>query len=118
VLGRTRLVGDLVEKERALRAVVDHIAPGRSGAVRGGDRKELAATAVLAVALDEVSAKVRTGPPKEEEEDYDLPIWAGVLPLAIVPGAPLPDERLDPAVPVPDHVAGWRRPAPTKGAGA
>jgi len=115
-LGRTRLVSDPLEKDRALRAVVDHIAPGRSDVIRGGDRKELAATAVLAVPLDEVSAKVRTGPPKDEEDDYDLPIWAGVLPLAVVPRPPLPDERLDPSVPVPAHVAGWRRPAPAKDA--
>lgn len=116
VLGRTRLVSDPEEKERALRAVVDHVAPGRSEAVRGGSRKELAATAVLAVALDEVSAKVRNGPPKDDEEDYDLPVWAGVLPLTVVPGTPVPDERLDPAVPLPAHVSGWRRPAPAKNA--
>ena len=110
-IGRTRPVRDLVEKEAALRALVEHIVPGRSDQVRGGDRRELAATAVLAVPLDEVSAKVRTGPPIDDEPDYDLPIWAGVLPLRQVPDAPVPDERLDPALAVPAHVAGWRRPA-------
>jgi nitroimidazol reductase NimA-like FMN-containing flavoprotein (pyridoxamine 5'-phosphate oxidase superfamily) len=114
VLGRTRLVTDPLEKERALRALVEHIAPGRSEAVRGATHKELAATAVLAVALDEVSAKVRTGPPKDDEEDYGLPVWAGVLPFALVPGAPLPDAHLDPAIPLPAHVANWRRPAAAK----
>jgi nitroimidazol reductase NimA-like FMN-containing flavoprotein (pyridoxamine 5'-phosphate oxidase superfamily) len=111
VLGHTRLVEDPGEKDAVLRALVDHIVPGRSDAVRGGGRRELAATAVLAVPLVEVSAKVRTGPPKDDEEDYDLPIWAGVLPLALVPGQPEPDPRLDPSVPVPEHVAAWRRPA-------
>jgi nitroimidazol reductase NimA-like FMN-containing flavoprotein (pyridoxamine 5'-phosphate oxidase superfamily) len=112
VLGRSRPVTDQREKDAALRAVVDHIVPGRSGAVRGPDRRELAATAVLAVPLDEASAKVRTGPPKDDEEDYAQPIWAGVLPLELVPGDPVPDPRLDPALPEPPHVTGWHRPAP------
>jgi uncharacterized protein len=110
VLGRTRAVTDPAEKEAALRAFVEHVVPGRSDAVRGGDRKELAATAVLALPLAEVSAKVRVGPPKDDEEDYALPTWAGVLPLALTPGRPEPDPLLDPALPVPAHVAGWRRP--------
>jgi len=111
-IGRTRPVTDPGQKDAALRALVDHIVPGRSAAVRGGDRRQLAATAVLALDLEEVSAKVRTGPPIDDEPDYDLPVWAGVLPLRQVPDAPVPDERLDPALAVPAHVAGWRRPAP------
>jgi uncharacterized protein len=113
-IGRTRPVTDPEEKEAALRALVDHIVPGRSGAVRGGDRRELAATAVLALPLEEVSAKVRTGPPVDDEADYALPVWAGVLPLRLVADPPVPDDRLDPALDVPSHVAGWRRPAPTR----
>jgi uncharacterized protein len=109
-IGRTRPVTDAEEKEAALAALVEHIVPGRSDAVRGGDRRELAATAVLALPLDEVSAKVRTGPPVDDEADYDLPIWAGVLPLRQVPAAPVPDDRVDPSLAVPAHVAGWRRP--------
>jgi nitroimidazol reductase NimA-like FMN-containing flavoprotein (pyridoxamine 5'-phosphate oxidase superfamily) len=111
-LGRTRAVRDLEEKEAALRAVVEHIVPGRSDEVRGTDRRELAATAVLALPLDEVSAKVRTGPPKDDDPDYDLPVWAGVLPLALTPGAPVPDPVLDPSLPAPAHVASWARPRP------
>ena len=114
VLGRTRLVTDPDEKEAALQAVVDHIVPGRGDVARGPDRKELAATAVLAVPIDEVSAKVRNGPVGDEEEDYQLPIWAGILPLELVPGAPQPDRRLLAGLPVPVHVSGWRRPAPAK----
>jgi uncharacterized protein len=110
-LGRTRAVRDTEEKEAALRALVDHIVPGRSDAVRGADPRELAATAVLALPLDEVSAKVRTGPPKDDDPDYDLPIWAGVLPVALTPGDPVPDPVLDPSVPTPGHVATWTRPA-------
>ena len=111
-IGRTRPVTDPAQKDAVLRALVDHIVPGRSAAVRGGDRRELAATAVLALPLDEVSAKLRGGPPKDDDPDYDLPIWAGVLPLALTPGAPAPDPVLDPSIPVPGHVAAWSRPTP------
>ena len=111
-LGRTRAVRDPEEKETALRALVEHIVPGRSDAVRGADRRELAATAVLALPLDEVSAKVRTGPPKDDDPDYDLPIWAGVLPVSLTPGDPVADPVLDPSVPTPEHVATWARPVP------
>jgi nitroimidazol reductase NimA-like FMN-containing flavoprotein (pyridoxamine 5'-phosphate oxidase superfamily) len=114
VLGRTRLVTDLDEKDAALRAVVDHIVPGRGEIARGPDRRELAATAVLAVPLTEVSAKVRNGPVGDEEEDYQLPVWAGILPLEMVPGAPEPDGLLPGDLAVPAHVSGWRRPAPAK----
>jgi nitroimidazol reductase NimA-like FMN-containing flavoprotein (pyridoxamine 5'-phosphate oxidase superfamily) len=111
-IGRTRPVTDPGEKEAALRALVEHIVPGRSDEVRGGDSRELAATAVLALPLAEVSAKVRTGPPQDDDPDYDLPIWAGVLPLALTPGAPAPDPVLDPSIPVPGHVAAWSRTTP------
>jgi uncharacterized protein len=110
-LGRTRRVTDPDEKEAALRALVEHIVPGRSDEVRGGNRRELAATAVLALPLDEVSAKVRTGPPKDDDPDYDLPVWAEVLPLALTPGEPVADPVLDPSIPTPGHVATWCRPA-------
>lgn len=109
-IGRTRPVTDPGEKEVALRALVEHIVPGRSDEVRGGDSRELAATAVLALPLAEVSAKVRTGPPQDDEPDYALPIWAGVLPLALTPGEPAPDPVLDPSIPTPAHVASWSRP--------
>jgi uncharacterized protein len=110
VLGRTRALTGPDEKEAALRALVEHIVPGRSDAVRGADRRELAATVVLALPLAEVSAKVRTGPPVDDEPDYDLPIWAGVLPLRQVADPPVPDDRLDPSLDVPAHVATWHRP--------
>jgi nitroimidazol reductase NimA-like FMN-containing flavoprotein (pyridoxamine 5'-phosphate oxidase superfamily) len=109
VLGETRPVIDADEKDAALHALVEHIVPGRAADVRGADRRELAATAVLALPLNEVSAKVRAGDPKDEEEDYALPFWAGVLPLALVAGEPVPDSRLDPTIAVPSYVTGWRR---------
>jgi hypothetical protein len=112
--GRTRAVTDPAEKDSVVHALVEHIVPGRSGAVRSGTARELAATAVLALPLAEVSAKVRTGPPKDEEEDYELPIWAGILPLSLTAGSPEPDPLLAPDVSVPAHVTGWRRPIPPK----
>ena len=108
-LGRTRLVTDPEEKDMALSALVEHFVPGRSTDVRPGDRRELAATAVLALPLEEVSAKVRTGDPKDEDEDYDLPYWAGILPLSLEPGRPMPDPRLKPGIPVPPYVSAWSR---------
>jgi nitroimidazol reductase NimA-like FMN-containing flavoprotein (pyridoxamine 5'-phosphate oxidase superfamily) len=109
VLGRTRLVTDLAEKEAALTALVEHFMPGRSAEARPGSRREIAATAVLALPLEEVSAKVRTGDPKDDDEDYGLPVWSGILPLALTPGKPVPDSRLDPTIPVPSYVKGWKR---------
>ncbi len=109
VLGRTRLVADPGEKDAALSALVERIVPGRGVDVRPADAKELAATAVLAVPLEEASAKVRSGDPVDDEEDYDLPIWAGVLPLTLAPGAPVPDSRLNETIAVPAHVAAWQR---------
>jgi uncharacterized protein len=109
VLGRTELVTDPAEKDAALTALVEHFMPGRSADARAGSRRELSATAVLAVPLEEVSAKVRTGDPKDDEEDYALPVWAGILPLELKPGDPVPDSRLDPGIAVPPYVKDWHR---------
>ena len=88
-------VEDSGEKNRVLKAFTNHIVRGRWNDVRPPTEMELKATSVLALPLEEVSAKVRTGPPKDDEEDYALPIWAGVLPLPVVPGAPIPDPRVE-----------------------
>jgi nitroimidazol reductase NimA-like FMN-containing flavoprotein (pyridoxamine 5'-phosphate oxidase superfamily) len=109
VLGRTELVTDPAEKDAALSALVEHFMPGRSADARAGTRQEVAATAVLALPLEEVSAKVRTGDPKDDEEDYALPVWAGIMPLELKPGDPVPDSRLDPGIAVPSYVKEWHR---------
>ena len=112
VLGRARVVTDADEKLRALRAVSEQIFPGRWSDARQPNEQELKATSVMAVALEEASAKVRTGPPKDEEEDYALPIWAGLVPLRITAGAPEPDPALPAAVAgrVPEYLRGYRAP--------
>lgn len=109
VLGQAREVGEPEEKSRALEAIVEHVAAGRSGETRGPNETELRATRVLSLPLSEVSAKVRTGPPIDDEEDYALPVWAGVLPLRLVPQPLVPDSRLDPGAAPSLVVTGWKR---------
>ena len=109
VFGRGRAVVDSEEKGRALDAIVDHTVPGRRDQVRPPNAKELAKTLVIAVDLELVSAKVRTGPPVDDEEDYDIPVWAGVIPLRLQTEAVVPDPRLDQAIAIPEHVARYAR---------
>jgi nitroimidazol reductase NimA-like FMN-containing flavoprotein (pyridoxamine 5'-phosphate oxidase superfamily) len=94
VLGQAREVTDPEEKVAALRAIVEHVAAGRWEEVRWPTERELAATTVLALPIDEASVKIRTGPPKDDEEDYALDAWAGVIPLRLVAGEPVADPRL------------------------
>ena len=98
VLGKARSVDTDDEKRIALRAFTNHIVAGRWEEARQPAEQELKATSVLALPIEEASAKVRTGPPLDDEEDYALPIWAGVVPIAMHAGAPLPDARLVPNV--------------------
>jgi nitroimidazol reductase NimA-like FMN-containing flavoprotein (pyridoxamine 5'-phosphate oxidase superfamily) len=105
IFGAARLVSDPAEKLAALRAVTDHLVPGRWEHCREPSRKELAATAVLALPLDEASVKVRTGGPKDDEEDYDSGIWAGVLPAVLAFGPAEADTALPCDVGVPPHIA-------------
>jgi uncharacterized protein len=92
------------ERLTALKAVTDQLVPGRWENVRGPTRKELAATAVLALPLEEASVKVRTGPPADDPEDYETDIWAGVLPARLMFGAAEPDPALRAGVTIPDHI--------------
>jgi len=110
VHGTATVVDDDGEKAAALDALVDAVVPGRAAASRPGTRKELAATTVLRLPLEEVSVKVRSGPPIDDADDLDLPHWAGVLPLTLAPGAPVPAPELPPDAEVPAHVRSWARP--------
>ncbi|KUN85402.1 pyridoxamine 5'-phosphate oxidase family protein [Streptomyces griseoruber] len=98
-------VTDPEEKRAALDAVVDQVVPGRVADSRPANKKELAATAVIRLDLNEVSAKTRTGGVNDEPEDLALPHWAGVLPLRKGYGTPLPEADLAPGTPVPDYLA-------------
>jgi len=109
ILGTARLVEDPAEKMEALRLFTEHIMKGRWEQIRWPTEQELKGTTVLALPIEEVSAKVRTGDPKDDEEDYELPIWAGVLPLPVVPAAPIPDTRLKAGIAVPENVAKYAR---------
>jgi uncharacterized protein len=102
--GTARPVADPAEREEALYAFTERLAPGRWDAVRKPNRKELKATAVLALPIGEGSAKVRVGPPIDDEEDYALDTWAGVVPLRLSAGAPEPDPRLPAGMDPPAHV--------------
>lgn len=95
VFGRARVVESGEEKRAALLAFMEHVVPGRWDEVREPTGQELDATLVLSLDLEEASAKVRTGPPVDDEEDYQLPVWAGVLPLQVRRGEPVPDPRLN-----------------------
>ncbi len=110
LIGQATLLDDLDEKQAALRAVVEHIVPGRWDDVRAPSANELRATAVLALPIAECSAKVRTGGPLDDEEDYALGAWAGVIPLASQARAPEPDQRLRAGIEPPSYVTAYRRP--------
>lgn len=101
VLGKARLVTDEGEKLQALRCFTDHIIPGRWPDLRPVTQQELKSTTVLALPIREASAKIRSGPPIDDEEDYSWPIWAGVVPLHTRTGEPVPDERAQPDVQAP-----------------
>jgi len=105
VIGPARVVTDGDERLAALRAVTEQLAPGRWEHARPPTRKELAATAVIALPLAQASVKVRSGPPKDDPEDYESGIWAGVIPAALMYGPAEPDPALDQAIGIPEHIA-------------
>jgi uncharacterized protein len=105
--GTARKIANPAEKERALRIISEHLISGRWNDVRLPTEQELKATAVLEFTIEEASAKVRTGPPLDDEEDYALPVWAGVLPLELTPKDALPDSRLPAETPLPEYVRSY-----------
>jgi hypothetical protein len=109
VLGTAKLVTDPAEKLEALRLLSEHILPGRWTESRQPTERELKATSVLRLPIEEFSAKVRQGPPIDDEPDYSWPAWAGVLPLNITTGTPINDPRLATNTPVPGYVQNYSR---------
>lgn len=110
VYGKAREVTDEAELHVASRAIAAHVAPGREDEARMPTDDEYRQTLLLAVPIDEASAKVRTGGPKDKEEDLDLPIWAGVLPLVTAPGEPIPAADLPPDLDLSPSVRSYHRP--------
>ena len=109
VMGQPRIVESPAEKLAALEIVTDHVIPGRWAQSRAVTDNEIKGTLVVALPIDEASAKIRVGPPGDDEADYALPIWAGVVPLSMVAGAPIPDERNLGGVETPASVVGYKR---------
>ena len=109
VMGKAYEVKDLGEKARVLDALVEHIVPGRTADARAANDFELRFTQLLALPINEASAKTRTGPPNDDAEDLGIPAWAGVIPLALTPGAPVADEHAETATPAPAYASGYRR---------
>jgi len=109
VLGKATLVDDPAEKLEALQLLSEHIIPGRWADVRQPSERELKATSVLRLPIEEFSAKVRQGPPVDDEEDYSLPTWAGVVPLRTIADTPINDPRLDRAREAPPYAKHYAR---------
>ncbi|HYR76492.1 MAG TPA: pyridoxamine 5'-phosphate oxidase family protein [Pyrinomonadaceae bacterium] len=109
VFGRATVVDERAQKMAALLALSEHMIPGRWADVRAPNERELQLTTVLSLPLTEASAKVRTGPPLDDEEDYDLPVWAGVIPLRLAAGSPVDDSRVQAASTLPEYAVDYSR---------
>ena len=109
ILGKAQLVEDPGEKDKALEAFTEHIIPGRWPEIRWPNELEMKATSVLRLPIQEASAKIRTGGPKDDDEDYEMNVWAGVVPLSLKADEPIPDELLPDNIEVPDHVTRYSR---------
>ena len=110
VLGQARLVDDEDERLRAMEMITEHVLPGRWSEARHPSDVENNGTLIVAVPIEEFSVKSRTGPPGDDDEDYDLPIWAGVVPLTLTPGPPVSDPRLSDGIDVPPSVTRFSSP--------
>ena len=110
IFGRATIVEDRDEKMAALVALSEHIIRGRWAEVREPTEQEMKATTVLSLPLEEASAKIRTGPPLDDEEDYAMSVWAGVIPLRLEVGEPIKDPRLPEGIEVPQYARDYKRP--------
>ncbi len=108
--GEARVITDNKKKEAAFKALLEHLVPGRWNDSRQPDKKEIDATTVLAMPIDEASVKIRSGPPKDAAKDLDLPYWSGVIPLGLTSGAAIPDPIMTTERAVPDYAAHYSRP--------
>lgn len=109
VFGKAKIIEDEKEKYNALKAFTEHIVPDRWSEIRPPTKNELKGTTVLLLPINEASAKIRTGNPVDDEDDYDLDVWAGVIPLSLTTGAPIDDNRLKSGIAVPPNVLNYSR---------
>ena len=109
IFGQAEKIEDKAEKEAALKALTEHLIPGRWPETRPPNALELKATTVLTIPIEEASAKIRTGDPVDDEDDYELPFWAGIVPLKMVAGEPKDDGKLKDGVEVPEYVVKYER---------
>jgi len=109
LFGKGRAVEDEQEKFAALKAITEHLIPGRWQEARLPNHKEMKATRVVSIKIDEASAKLRMGPPVDDQEDYTLPVWAGILPLEETPLSPIRDEHMAEHITLPEYIAGYSR---------
>ena len=109
ILGKAAIVDNPEEKLEALRLLSEHIIPGRWAESRFPNERELKATAILRLPIEEFSAKVRQGDVVDDDEDMSFPVWAGILPLPVIPGTPVPDKNLDLRISVPAYVKNYSR---------
>jgi uncharacterized protein len=109
ILGKAELVANAAEKYNALEAFAEHVIPGRWAEVRPPTAKELNATSVLCLPITEASAKIRTGDPVDDDEDYSMSVWAGVIPIVLTAVEPVPDAKLAPSIKTPQHVRTYRQ---------
>ncbi|HNQ14052.1 MAG TPA: pyridoxamine 5'-phosphate oxidase family protein [Pyrinomonadaceae bacterium] len=109
IFGQAEKIEDEAEKEAALKALTEHLIPGRWPETRPPNALELKATTVLTIPIEEASAKIRTGDPVDDEDDYELPFWAGIVPLKMVAGEPKDDGKLKDGVEVPEYVVKYER---------
>jgi hypothetical protein len=109
ILGKAKSVEDLDQKYKILEAFTEHMIPGRWADVRWPTELELKATTVLKLPIDEASAKIRTGDPKDDEKDYSMNVWAGVLPLHLQTDDPVSDQKLPNGIELPKYVSEYRR---------
>jgi len=109
ILGKATIVDQPQEKLEALRLLSEHIIPGRWAESRLPNERELKATSILRLPIEEFSCKVRQGDVVDDADDMSFPVWAGVLPLPVVPGVPIPDKHLDPKIALPNYVKSYSR---------
>ncbi len=110
IMGTPREITDLKEKDTVLDQLVERLIPGRMADLRPNNEKELRATSLLSLPLDEASAKIRTGGPNDDAEDYDLELWAGVVPMSTTYGEPITDPNMRMSVPTPSYASEYGRP--------